>query len=308
MDSIIIFVFAVIRFIVVIYYLCSITFRLAFQYIVPFSRKHWLAILCDYIADGFFWAEFGIILYKYLKAVFGYNIDLSRSILYSKKDVAVAPDPSEGPGLVVDYSVNALQELMHEVDSAGRGKIQHQGSFSADWSSDGKPRSPGTCRRAGKALRNIVCLFPYEIIGYLCGYSSYYMFRIPRLGKVFDVRVYWSEIMAQLEAHDILTGPSSQRVLGITTFMAVLAHLAACAFYALALCLMQHSVTLDTWLSHDGIVIVEEGQLVFTRTLAYRYVRALYWSVVTEVSTMCVLCVYSHMIMCAIIHVYVPLR
>jgi hypothetical protein len=294
MNPYVAFLVDTLRFAFTTYYLCSIVFRLSFRQNIRFSNEFVADIIIDYMVDAFFWIDLAIKLSMGSPFMRKIHHQRMRTVRYMKSDLSsVSPDPAEIPD-IYDLSMTAMQSLMRDVN------MQHQ-HRSFDQSATNVTQSSGAASSDGWSTANrkklqvlnivleIIFLFPFEVFGYICDYKLYHMLRIFRLGKVLHIQKYWVDIIAHFERFDVLTSPSSQRVLSITVFMVVLAHLAACAFYALAVGLMENSPSQNTWLTHDGIVVFHGDAFEFTRSLPYRYVRALYWSVVTEVRTLSII-------------------
>lgn len=281
----------ILRFSFASYYLCSIIFRLSFRQNVRFSKDFLAEIILDYIVDAFFWIDLTINIFMESQFWKGIRRRQLRTIGYMKSDVSIAPDPAETPEKF-DLSITSMQALMRDINRQQQHRSHdHHTTMSITQSSataSGDNLSKGTRKmlKYAKIAFEVIVLIPFEVFGYLFGYKLYHMLRIIRLGKVFHIQKYWNDIISHFERFDVLTSPSSQRVLSITVFMVLLAHLGACAFYALALGLMENSPSQSTWLTHDGIVAFTGDAFEFTRSLTYRYVRALYWSVVTEVRDM----------------------
>jgi CRP-like cAMP-binding protein len=128
-------------------------------------------------------------------------------------------------------------------------------------------------------------LCPFEIFGFFAGYQHYYLLRSFRLLRVFNIPSYFSEITRILVDTGLMVGASARRVLYLTIFMILFAHVGACCFYALGLYLVENGTT-DVWLTADGILTFREdtddGSFDFNKPLGYRYVRVLYWAIVTS--------------------------
>ena len=138
-----------------------------------------------------------------------------------------------------------------------------------------------------ETVLDFLMMFPFEVVAYLCGYKLYYLLRTFRVSRVLYSKKYWADIVRALEIRNVIVGASGHRVLFLTFFMVIFAHLGACFFYALALMLMEKQDPVgDNWMTADGIAVFEHdtNTYYFTKPLRYRYVRAMYWSVVTSVS------------------------
>ena len=149
-------------------------------------------------------------------------------------------------------------------------------------------------------LTPIVCLWyfillcPFEVIGYAVGMQHYHWLRGIRLLRCVYFHRYWAGVKQLLAAYKLIQSAGAQRIVYISLVMALIAHVSACAFYALAITEMEHG-TGTTWLSEDNLVELEESQtggsggstvrtLHMLRPLRFRYLRAVYWSVQTLTS------------------------
>ena len=130
---------------------------------------------------------------------------------------------------------------------------------------------------------DFIMLFPFEIFGYLLGYQHYYHLRSFRALRIIRIPSYFVGITRILEDAELIMSASARRVVYLTIFMIFFAHIGACCFYALGLYLLDNGVQ-DVWLTYDGIVsLSDDGQeYYFNDPLGYRYVRVLYWAVVTS--------------------------
>lgn len=129
---------------------------------------------------------------------------------------------------------------------------------------------------------NFLMLCPFELFGFLLGYEQYYLLRYFRIIRLCYIPSYFREITRILVDSEMVVGASARRVLYLTTFMIFFAHVGACCFYALGLYLVEHGTT-DVWMTADGILSFrDDGTYFFNKPLEYRYVRVLYWAVVTS--------------------------
>lgn len=130
-----------------------------------------------------------------------------------------------------------------------------------------------------------IMICPFEIFGYLVGYQYYYFLRTFRVLRVVHIPSYFRGITRLLVDTELMVGASARRVLYLTMFMIMFAHVGGCLFYSLGLFLLEHGET-DVWLTYDGIVSFDtdstDGVYHFNEPLGYRYVRVLYWAVVTS--------------------------
>ena len=130
-----------------------------------------------------------------------------------------------------------------------------------------------------------IMLCPFEVIGYVLGYEHYYLLRAFRLVRVIRIPTYFNDVTQILVDTEVMVGASARRVVYLTIFMVIFAHIGACCFYALALHLLENGVK-DVWLTADDIVSFDDdsgdGSYHFNAPVGYRYVRVLYWAVVTS--------------------------
>ena len=140
-------------------------------------------------------------------------------------------------------------------------------------------------------ILEFLMLCPFELFGYLVGYQYYYLLRSFRLLRLFHIPFYFNAVTRILVDSEFIVGASARRVLYLTIFMVLFAHVGACVFYALGLWLLDNGVT-DVWLTFDGMVSFYDDETVgennhfgayyFNDPVGYRYVRVLYWAVVTS--------------------------
>lgn len=133
-------------------------------------------------------------------------------------------------------------------------------------------------------LWQLLLLFPMETVAYCAGMRyRFYWLRSFRLFRCYYIFLYWKQIRVfVLEQGVFQVQPSGmQRILLLTALMALIGHLAACLFYALAYNQMQENGFQRTWLSADGIAEYRDGTVVLLRSIPYIYLRSLYWSIQT---------------------------
>ena len=143
----------------------------------------------------------------------------------------------------------------------------------------------------------LLCTFPLEIIAYSTGYPHYLWLRLNRLLRLFYALLYWSNLIKSIESCGVRIRSGWMRVALSCIFQASFSHVAACAYYLLAIYTMQYQKQATTWLSHDNNAILEGDKLVFLQTPNYIYIRALYWAVQTLVLPFLSLCL-SDFIIC----------
>ena len=131
-------------------------------------------------------------------------------------------------------------------------------------------------------LLHFIELFPFELIGYLAGMRTYLDLRAFRLVRIRMYFSYWNEITEYFYQYNILISKPIQRVYFLVITMAVVAHVFACGWYGMAILVMKRGFS-QSWLAKDGIAYLdpETRELVLTKSIAYRYLRAMYWSVQT---------------------------
>ena len=131
----------------------------------------------------------------------------------------------------------------------------------------------------------LLCVFPIEAFAYLAGYPSYYVFRILRLFRCYYFNLYWRDIAEMLEKFKIATNPGTQRVALLTLIMALVAHVMACFFYAIGLNSIRAG-HINNWVYVDDLAIPggSTGEVNYLQSLSFRYLRSIYFSIQTITS------------------------
>ena len=322
---------AVLRPFLTLYYVFTMSFRLAFRFPIEFESKFWIYLLLDYLADLYFWIEFFVDVWKRfqgvkvspnLMEVSGIelmNIDQSRHANAAKEKQALVEkvkmykveenkldngddniEPPESKESTPTFKSHVIKPRESQLLRTFSGFNKHA-QFNAF--EDVLANFERKCKE-NEILENIksqtrqqrkaviylmyvlkfAMMFPFEVLAFAAGYQFYHILRTFRLVRVIEIPTYFSDITSILEGTELMKGASARRVLYLTIFMMVFAHVGACSFYALAMNLLdKNSPVEDVWLTYDGIVeFNDDGSYYMTRNLRYRYVRALYWATVTS--------------------------
>ena len=306
-----------------IYYIVTLTFRLCFlkrQY-EPFTGGFEIGVLIDYLVDFFFLLH-TIPAFVALRKVLQSNTvvpfqqqsggsaklhfhaassQVLRKSLALNGNGAIAPD--------IDTPAQPARPLIIMPDAKGKvpgvnESISLSARFSYKLTATGSVLSePGGQQFSGRrkffiagwlCLWHFILLCPFEVIGYAVGMQHYHWLRGIRLLRCVYFHRYWAGVKQLLAAYKLIQSAGAQRIVYISLVMALIAHVSACAFYALAITEMEHG-TGTTWLSEDNLVELEESQtggsggstvrtLHMLRPLRFRYLRAVYWSVQTLTS------------------------
>lgn len=313
-----------------LYYLFTMSFRLAFRYSVEYERKFWVYLLLDYMVDVFFWADFmSEIWTEFQVTKVGPNLLDLAGVEMTKADEqlknrrmrqieAKTKSPShsfeEKKELVSCPKVHPTETAPDSPTSSSRNAVPKRAELERSYSGVDKRAQFNAfedllssferkCKEE-EILENIksrtdepnkllghlhkamqfTMMFPFEIIAFAAGYEFYFVLRVFRLSRLVMIPSYFSAITGILETTNLMKGASARRVLYLTVFMMVFAHIGACCFYALAVHLLEQDTPVtDVWLSFDGIAVVsDDGSYVMTQSLQYRYIRALYWATVTS--------------------------
>ena len=278
------------KFILPFYYLFSICFRLAFRYNATYTPNNWFILLLDYFTDAFFLLDYIVILRKrtsHAIAPAPTHEDVDEETAQKSVRVGgyVLPDDSSRshPTVIVDRKkqVEAFERLLAQFEIQQRADAARKARMKKDTWVD-------KTLRWTHYLLEVLMIFPFEVVAYLCGYRLYFMLRTFRVIRMWNIRDYWRSVVRFFESSNLITGASGHRVVALTVFMLVLAHLGACIFYTMALAIMEKDDPVaDNWMTADGMAVFdkETNTYYFTRSLRYRYVRTLYWAVVTSVSS-----------------------
>jgi CRP-like cAMP-binding protein len=325
-----------------LYYLFTMSFRLAFRYSVEYESEFWVYLLLDYLVDAFFWVEFAFEMWSRfqgihvrpnfmeLSGVELIKVDACtrKSILEESKSSKYEV-PEGGNTEVGEDSSNSKESKEAPKKKLSVPKVHPSALKAPSPKRPTKPRESQLLRsfsgfdkhaqfnafedllsnferkcKENEILEHIksrtqqqskvieilyhmmrfFMLFPFEVIAFLAGYQFYHVLRIFRLARLLEIPAYFAAITNILEDTTLMKGASARRVLYFTVFMMVFAHIGACSFYALAMNLLdQNDPVTDVWLSYDGIVeFNDDGSYFMTRSLRYRYIRALYWATVTS--------------------------
>lgn len=230
-----------------IYYIVSITFRLSFIPRFGIFNGILSALFFDYLADLFFMME--------------YIVKLTRqnSVLPIDIDVGVVG------------SMNA------------RSAIQRQRIFKKSTVSPTDLNEISACRF--EMVYQVLMLFPIEVIGFLAGMENYYALRAMRLLRCVYFNQYWLEFTNVLDQNRIATTAGTQRIILMALLMALVGHVFACVYYAVARIALEHG-SLQNWISSDQLAMLSDidGEIIYLHPLSFRYLRAIYWSIQTVTS------------------------
>jgi hypothetical protein len=237
-----------IKFLFLLYYYLSLSFRLSFMNFSFTSPALIGSMIVDYLVDLFFIVDY--LFYEYQN--YGSNV--------------VIP---------VDHVAESAEIVSIEfMRSSRRNSASSLGEF---YIAKKSPFHPS------RFFFELISTFPIEIIGFLVGYRPYPWLRLNRLLRIWNGPSFWSNIILSLEQCGFQTKSGWTRVALSCIFQTVICHVAACAYFTLAMMTMEEGKG-KTWLSHDHNVILDENdEIVFLRPKYHVYIRALYWSAQTLV-------------------------
>jgi hypothetical protein len=249
--SLLLALYHLIKFLGLLYYIISIPFRLSFHPI-PFSATPSTSsfpILCiDYLVDLFYFVDYFWDEYSHHG---------------SSKIIPIDSNLDSLETLSIDFMKASRR---NSASSLGELYTTQKYIF-LNW----------------KLGLQLLCTFPMEIVAYLAGYPFYLWFRLNRYFRLCYALCYWSNLTKAIESCGIRVRSGWMRVALSCIFQAAFSHIAACAYYLLAIYTMQYEKQATTWLSHDNNAILEGDKLVFLQTHNHIYFRALYWAVQTLV-------------------------
>ena len=241
-------VFRSLRLIFLLYYIISITFRLAFIPRFAIFTGFPTAIFFDYLPDLFFVLDYALFISKKRRV-----IPVLNSHLISSKSTKRAINRLLGRFKVEDEKVENDRPL---------SLFQHIEPY---------------CQ--------IIMVLPIEVIGYLAGDSNYYALRAIRLLRCVYFNQYWQKVSEMLEKQRIACTAGTQRIVLLALLMALVGHVFACIFYVMGLDALE-SGDLNNWVSADQLAVVDPntGEITFLHPVSFRYLRAVYWSIQTVTS------------------------
>jgi hypothetical protein len=125
-------------------------------------------------------------------------------------------------------------------------------------------------------------IFPFELLVFFSSAPTYYNYRCFRLIRIRYYLRYWNEIIEYFYDLKILITRPIQRLIFLMVTMAIVGHVFACSFYGMSLKVLETGYD-NTWLVSDGLASLDShnGEISFTKSVGYRYLRALYWSIQT---------------------------
>lgn len=225
-----------------IYYITTIVMRLSFLEDFDIYNNNPAAVFFDYFVDAL------------------YLCDYLSSYAQPRK---VQPSPSEPP-LQLKYRKTLQTFQVIDRNTIVRG--------SSRWERLG---------RMWNLCLEVLSLVPLELFGYLGGMSNFQVLRINRFIRLRHYFAYWERFCEVLSSLNLANSRPVQRFWMLTTIMAVTCHVGACIFYRLAVNVMKNGNP-HTWLSVAGLATIEsDGSVHIYRTMQFRYLRAMYWSVQT---------------------------
>lgn len=231
-----------------LYYIISISFRLSFDPQFKIFNGILAALFFDYLADAFFMMD--------------YLVKLTRQN-------TVAPN---------ELAVGALGTMkLHSVPGKRQRIFKKTAVSPAD-------HSEASFNRL-EMVYQILVLFPIELIGFLAGMENYYALRALRLLRCVYFNQYWKEFAEVLDKYRIATTAGTQRIILLALMMALVAHVFACLYYAVALSSLNHGSD-NNWIHFDELAVLNDtnGEIMYKHPVSFRYLRAIYWSIQTVTS------------------------
>jgi hypothetical protein len=289
-DPIYLVAVKLLKFILSFYYLFSISFRVAFRYDATYTSSNWIILLIDYLTDFLFLIDYLLVLkkrcsYAVVPLLLHEDVDENLQIAPPRHASYSLPDQNATPTLITDRrkQVEAFERLLAQFE------IQQR----ADAARKARMKKITVVDRIYQWFQytvEVLMIFPFEIIGYLVGYRFYFHLRSFRVLRLWHLKAYWRDMVHLMESNNLVTGASGHRVVALTVFMLVLAHLGACIFYIIGLAEMERADPATyNWMTADGMTVWDDETKTYyhTRSLRYRYVRTIYWAVVTSVRNIC---------------------
>ena len=141
------------------------------------------------------------------------------------------------------------------------------------------------CKQMGSPVFEILCLFPFELVAYSLSYDHCALLRLTKLLRVLKIAHYWNDFSELLRIKNIIISPSGLRALLFICVHIVVAHVAACMYFRLAVKELRRGNE-KNWLIHDGDAYFNTttGDVLFTKTKDILYLRAVYFAVQTLVT------------------------
>eukprot|EP01033_Poteriospumella_lacustris_P008702 gene8702-6258_t len=139
-----------------------------------------------------------------------------------------------------------FRKTLQSFQAIDRGTIIVKGSSRWEWSG-----------KVWSFCLEVLSLVPLELFGYLGGMSNFQLLRINRFIRLRHYFSYWERFCEVLSSLNLANSRPVQRFWMLTTIMAVTCHV-------------------------GGLATIEsDGSLHLLRTMQFRYLRAMYWSVQT---------------------------
>jgi hypothetical protein len=240
------------RFSSLLYYTCTLSFRLCFQEHFGYTSNFLTIIIIDYLVDL-------IIALDYLFVI--YN---------NSTEIIVVPVSTEADmeGGQANMSSKDFIKTLRKTSQSSLGDM----AFTF---------------RSGNYYEMALQIFlaiPCEAIAFAAGYDNYEWFRITKLARFYYSRVYWSDVKFHLIKCKVNFEGGWDRVVLFCITQAVFSHVAACIYYRIAVTSID-SGNYSNWLLHDNNAYIDNvtGELVYIRKMDAVYLRAFYWAVQTVV-------------------------
>ena len=232
-----------------IYYILSISFRVLFLEHYNFYSDQGAGLIFDYLADLF------------------YLLDL---ILSSPRNNSIHP---QGHHLTTQNQFDLSKTLQRQSLVVNRSQRNFRKKNEVHISH---------LQYFRIYLPHFILIFPFEVIGLLAGMKNYYVLRSIRLLRCIFFYNYWNDVADMLRYYNYAVTAGAQRVVVFTLILALVAHVAACIFYNIALNNLRQNLA-NNWLVVDNLAILNTttGKYKLLESVSYRYVRAIYWSIQT---------------------------
>lgn len=246
---------SVVRFWGLIYYIGSIPFRLSFLDDGNiFTATYVGTLVADYIIDLFF------IIDNFHKSQNSINFLVQLFSLGTKESKAVSP---------LNFVANNVRQLT--IDSSDF-VLERYESKTKRWTFGRKTTYIS-------ALVEIISLLPWEVFAYFWGMPNYYIWRGLKLLHIQNYNIYWEEFRETLSAMTTIKNPTILRFFYLAIILAEMAHYGACLHYIISLVTYRNGEE-NSWVFADGLVVRNtDGIIINLRSIGYRYLRAIYWSV-----------------------------
>lgn len=243
------FIIRTARFILLIYYVVTLTFRSCFFVDWDIYQDEFLAAMVfDYLTDLFFLVDF--VCNKIL---------LSRS-----SSAAVTPLQSNHKHISRYRKTFAVVQVV----AGGETVVTKQ-----RWT---------TIKEYTERIIEMSSMFPLEVVAYLASVPQFYNYRCLRLMRIVYYMHYWDQLAEILHSLNIVKSHAMQRVWFLFITMAVLGHIAACLFYLVGFQVLQAGESIS-WLTVDSLISVNLAthEITILQSINACYLRAMYFSIQT---------------------------